>query len=156
MRMRTPPPRPPAPRGAYTLVEVLAVTVMLGLLAGLGAPPLLRAIAGDPLVRAADHLAQAFRDARSQAYGHRLRLELEASGFIAMITVDGVRSRLPDTRVPESIQLSWSRDGRPARLLECDARGHSLDTDVVLQQDARELRYAINGLTGAWVRRTTP
>jgi len=144
------------PRRAYTLVEVLAVTVLLGLVAGLGVPPLLRSIAGDPLGRAAGRLALAFRDARALAYGQRLGIELEAGGFTIAATDDRARSSLPGARLPETVQATWSRNGRPIRLLELDARGHGLDTDVVLRQDARELHFTIDGLTGAWLGRTAP
>jgi prepilin-type N-terminal cleavage/methylation domain-containing protein len=143
-------------RRAYTLVEVMAVTVLLGLLATLGVPPMLRAMAGDPLERAAGRLVQAFRDVRAQAYGHRLDLELTSSGFTAAISDDGVRSAMPPARLPEAIQVTWTRRGRPVTRLELDPRGHGLDLDVVLRQDEREQLFTIDGLTGRWTPRTRP
>lgn len=143
-------------RRAYTLVEVMAVTVLLGLLATLGVPPMLRAMAGDPLERAAGRLVQAFRDARAQAYGHRLELDLGAWGFAAAIIGDGARAALPPVRLPESVQVTWTRRGRPVTHLELDPRGHGLDLDVVLRQDERERLFTIDGLTGRWTPRTRP
>ena len=143
-------------RHAYTLVEVLAVTVLLGLVASLGVPPMLRAMTGDPLDRAAGRMAQAFRDVRAQAYGHRLVLELTAAGFTATVSDDGVRSVLPPLRLPEDIQATWTRRGRPAPRLELDPRGHGLDTEVTLRLDERELSFAIDGLTGQWTSKGRP
>lgn len=143
-------------RHAYTLVEVLAVSVLLGVLATLGVPPMLRAMAGDPLERAAAQLTRSFRDLRAQAFGHRLDLELAAWGFTAVSDADGRRTELPTTRLPEAIQVTWTRRGRPAPRLELDARGHGLDTEVTLRQDERELSFTIDGLTGRWAPRTRP
>ena len=143
-------------RHAFTLVEMLAVTVLLGLLASLGVPPLLRTITGDPLGRAADRLNLAFRDARAQAHGHRLGLDLDTSGFTATTEEDGQLVELPTTRVPETIQLTWTRNGRSVRRLDLDPRGHGLDTDVTLRFDERELHFTIDGLTGAWMPRSAP
>jgi prepilin-type N-terminal cleavage/methylation domain-containing protein len=143
-------------RRAFTLVEVLAVTVLLGLVASLGVPPMLRAMAGDPLERAAGRLAQAFRDVRAQAYGHRLDLELSTRGFSATAVDQGQRTVLPPARLPETIQVAWTRQGRPAPRLELDPRGHGLDTEVALRQDGRELLFTIDGLTGRWTTRARP
>ena len=141
---------------AYTLVEVLAVTVLLGLVAGLGAPPLLRTLAGDPLGRAAGHLAQTFRDARAQAYGRPLSLTLESWGFSAVCREAGGPTSLATTPLPEAIQVSWTRQRRPLRHLELDRRGHGLDTEVVLRQDDQEVAYTIDGLTGRWLAKAVP
>lgn len=143
-------------RHAYTLVEVLAVSVLLGVLATLGVPPMLRAMAGDPLERAAAQLTRSFSDVRAQAYGHRLDLELAAWGFTAASIDDGARVALPPLRLPESIQLSWTRRGRPVTRLEIDPRGHSPDLDVVLRQDERDRLFTIDGLTGRWTPRVRP
>lgn len=141
---------------AYTLVEVLAVTVLLGLVASLGVPSLLRAISGDPLDRAAGRLAQAFRDTRAQAYGHHLSMRLESWGFTSVSGNDGVRTTLPTARVPESVQLSWTRNSRAVDLLDLDPRGHGPDTEVALRQDDRELLFTIDGLTGRWLPKAPP
>lgn len=141
------------PRHAYTLVEVLAVTVLLGLLATLGAPPMLRAMAGDPLERAAARLIQGFRDTRAQAYGHRLELELDASGFIP---VRGDGQDAAPVRLGEAVQVSWSRRNQQVARLSIDPRGHSLDLDVTMRLDERELSYAVDGLTGRWLAKARP
>jgi prepilin-type N-terminal cleavage/methylation domain-containing protein len=143
-------------RQAYTLVEVLAVTVLLGLIAGLASPSLLRAVTGDPLRRAADRLALAYRDVRAQAFGRHLSLELEPWGFSATSHAGGQRVALPSTRLPEVIQVSWIRDGRSVHLVDIDPRGHGPDLDVAVLQDARELRYTVDGLTGQWTSRALP
>lgn len=130
------------PRRAYTLVEVLAATALLALVAALAAPPLLRAVAGDPLARAGEQLARGYRDVRSQAFGRPLVLELGASGFSA--------GPLPGVRLPDAVQAAWSRHERTVRRLELDARGHGLDTVVVLRHAGRERRFTIDGLTGWW------
>lgn len=143
-------------RHAYTLVEVLAVTVLLGVVATLGAPPLLRSITGDPLGQAAGRLAHAFRDARAQAYGHRISMRLEPWGFSGASIEDGIRTSLPTARLPESVQASWTRRGRSTNLLDLDARGHGPDTDVALRQDDREMIYTIDGLTGRWALKAPP
>ena len=143
-------------RLAFTLVEVLAVTVLLGVLATLGVPPMLRAMAGDPLERAAAQLTRSFRDVRALAYGHRLDLELAVWGFSAALLDNGARTDLQPARLPESIQVFWTRRGRPVQRLELDARGHGLDTDVTLRQDERERSFTIDGLTGRWAARVRP
>ena len=134
-------------RRAYTLVEVLAVTVLLGVLATLGVPPMLRAMAGDPLERAAAQLARGYRDARAQAFGRRLDLELASWGFAAA-SADG--GRLAPTRLPDEFQVSWTRNGKPVPQHGIDARGHALDLDVAVRDADRELFYTVDGLTGRW------
>ena len=143
-------------RHAFTLVEVMAVTVLLGVLATLGVPPMLRAMAGDPLERAAAQITRSFRDLRAQAYGHRLELDLTAWGFTAARIEDGARAALPPFRLPDSIQVSWSRRGRPVTRLEIDPRGHGLDHEVVLRQDERDMLFTIDGLTGRWTPKVRP
>jgi prepilin-type N-terminal cleavage/methylation domain-containing protein len=143
-------------RGGYTLVEVLAVSVLLGLLAALGVPPLMRAITGDPLARAAQQLAQTFRDARAQAFGHRLSLDLEPWGFTAAIADDGARTALPSVHLPDSVYVSWTRTSTSVRQLLLDARGHGLDTDVYLHQGGQDLVFTIDGLTGRWTPKVQP
>jgi prepilin-type N-terminal cleavage/methylation domain-containing protein len=130
----------------YTLVEVLAVTVVLGLLAGIGVPPLVRTIAGDPLARASATLARDLRDARAAAFGRPLALTLAADGFAS---ADG---RPSASRLPATVQAEWRRDSRTATRLELDRRGHGPDTALILRHEGRELRYAIDGLTGRWTR----
>jgi prepilin-type N-terminal cleavage/methylation domain-containing protein len=143
-------------RHAFTLVEVMAVTVLLGVLASLGVPPMLRAMAGDPLERAAAQITLSFRDLRAQAYGHRLELDLAAWGFAAARIEDGGRATLPPFRLPETIQVSWTRRGRPVTRLEIDPRGHGFDHEVVLRQDEREKPFTIDGLTGRWTPKVRP
>ena len=143
-------------RHGYTLVEVLAVTVLLGLIASLSVPPLLRAMSRDPLSHAADQLAHAFRDLRAQAYGHHISLELETWGFSAVSIDDGVRTALPTARLPDAVQVSWTRNGRTTRALDLSARGHGLNTEVTLQRDNRDLSFTIDGLTGTWTRKAAP
>jgi len=143
-------------RNAYTLVEVLAVTVLLGVVASLGMPSLVRAIAGNPLERAAGRLALAFRDVRAQGYGHRLSLGLEPWGFTAVSSDRGGRTNLPTAQLPGGVQVFWSRHGRTTRAMELDPRGHGLDTDVTLRLDDRDLRFTIDGLTGVWIAKATP
>lgn len=138
-------------RHAYTLVEVLAVTVLLGLVASLGIPPLLRSIAGDPLERAAGQLVLAYRDARAQAYGHRVRFALEPWGFSAA-SRDGLPAGLPEAHLPDGIRVAWTCAGRPVGVLDLDARGHGLDAGVVLRRDERAVGFMVDGLTGQWRR----
>lgn len=137
-------------RHAYTLVEVLAVTVLLGLLATLGVPPLLRTISGDPLGKAADRLVLAFRDTRAKSFGRPANFTLEPWGFSA----DGVTD--PAARLPDSIRATWTRNGLGVRQLLLDSRGHGPDTDVLLRLDDRELRFALDGLTGLWTLKAAP
>lgn len=144
------------PRRAYTLVEVLAVTVLLGVVASLGVPPLLRAISGDALARAADRLAQSFRDARAQGYGQRLDFDLDSWGFAAVAGEGRARTTVAEVRLGDGIQAGWTRNGRPLRRLELDPRGHGLDATLALRQDGRELRFAIDGLTGTWLPAAPP
>lgn len=137
---------------AYTLLEVLAVTVLLGLLVSLGAPPLLRVISGDPLERAAGQLAVGFRDARAQAYGRQIRMQLEPWGFTA-VPADAAAST---TRIADDIAVIWTRKGHPIRSLDLDPRGHGLDAEVALRRDERTVAFTVDGLTGRWLPRTRP
>ena len=118
--------------------------------------PMLRAIVGDPLGRAAEHLAQELRDLRAQHYGHHLNLNLDMSGFSLVSTARGASGDLPPVRLPDSIQATWTRDGRSARHLDFDAYGHALDTEITLRQGNRDLMFSIDGLTGRWTPRTRP
>jgi prepilin-type N-terminal cleavage/methylation domain-containing protein len=155
--MRPTPPRrisannrlPAMPRRAYTLVEMLVTTALLALVATLVAPPIMRRITGDSLSQAAEQLGQAFRDTRSQAFGRPLVLVLEPWGFSAGAQRTGIR-------LPEAVQVAWLRHGRAVQRLELDARGHAVDTEVVLRRAGRERRFVIDGLTGRWRAEEAP
>ncbi len=133
------------PRRSYTLIEMLAVMALLGLLAALAAPGVVRAMTGDPLQAAADRLSRAMRGARAAAFGRAVAIELAPWGF-AVGGPGGVTLRLPD-----GIAAAWTCDGRPAQRLALDPRGHGPDTRLVLAQGRREISLVIDGLTGQWM-----
>lgn len=142
-------------RRAYTLVEVLAVTVLLGLVVGLAVPALVRAADHDPAGRAGERLAHAFRSARALGYGHPLHFELDGSGFTALAVGPGARRPLATFRLPASVQAVWTSGGRAVEAVQLDARGHGPDLELALRLEstAQERVLLADGLTGLWAVR---
>lgn len=131
---------------AYTLVELLAVVILLGLMAGLGVPALVRMAQGDPLDRAVAGVRSRVADLQRFACGLGCRVDLTMAGWIA-------DARLaPALRVDPSIHLTWLQtDGRALRQLIFDHRGRSVDWQIEIRHEDRRRSYRISGISGEWL-----
>lgn len=133
-------------RHGYTLIELLAVVVVLGLAAGIGIPPLVRLVGGSPLDRASHAVRAGDLQARQLARGTGLNLDLLDDGVAS-------RTTTPEHRVvmePGS-SVAWSTpDGKPLRTLTIDSRGRSIDLLVEVRVGRDRRRYLVSGISGEW------
>lgn len=130
----------------YTLIELLAVVVILGLAAGLGIPPLARMASGNPLERACQTMNAGDRRARQLALGNGLEVDLLA---------EGLRSRSAaiahEAMIASGGVLTWSTlDGRQLQRLVIDHRGHSKDLLVEITIGQQQRKYLVSGISGEW------
>lgn len=138
----------------YTLVELLAVVILLGLMAGLGVPALVRMAQGDPLDRAIASLRSSISDLRRSAFGSGCQVDVTMSGWIS----DG--RQLPALRVDPAIHLTWLQtDGQILQQLIFDRKGRSTDWQIEIRHEDRRKFYRISGISGEWlelINRTVP
>lgn len=136
--------RRPGPEAGYTLIELLAVVMLLGLVAGAGGGMVQRAAQPDPVERARGMLADWFTDLRQD---RPVRLLLTSTGC-GVEDADGNDSCT--LRFPDGI-LRW-RDGQGHDLttLACDAHGWSPDCQVEVQHGDLRFRLERLGLSGEW------
>jgi prepilin-type N-terminal cleavage/methylation domain-containing protein len=138
----------------YTLIELLAVVVVLGLVAGVGVPPLVRMVGGSPLDRACQAVRDADRHARRLAHGRGIEFDLLSDGFDSRTA--SVEHSL---RLAPGSSVSWlTADGKPLRRLAMNSRGRSVDmrVGVIVARDRRE--FQVSGISGEWfeIRRAEP
>lgn len=138
----------PVRNPGYTLIELLAVVVVLGLAAGIGIPPLVRMAGGTPLDRACATLRGG--DARARLLARETALDLTFD-----LEPTGLRCRTArhplEVSLPEGAIVTWlAVDGRPLRSLAINPRGRSQDLiiQVTVARDAR--RFRLLGLSGEW------
>lgn len=126
-----------------TLVEVLAVVVLLGLVAAVVAPSLLRARTGT----AAPDLARCLDEARLAAMGRGLTVDLVTQG----LTWPRTPTAMADGRLPEA-SCSWQdARGQPIDRLAIDAHGRHQDLRLTLTTAAGVSAWQIQGIAGTWV-----
>jgi prepilin-type N-terminal cleavage/methylation domain-containing protein len=132
----------------YTLIELLAVVVVLGLAAGIGIPPLVRLAGGTPLERACALLRDGDARARmlARGTGRELAFELDAGGMRCRAAREPLEALLP-----EGVSAEWlATDGQPLRTLTIDSRGRSRDLSLRLRAVGASRRFHLLGLSGEW------
>lgn len=137
-------------RRAYTLIEVLVVVIIVGLIAALGVPAVVRQIGSTPLERTVLLLRTADRQARA----------LAVSGDVeVVVTSDGMSHRsktdVAQTLCEPGITLAWSSPaGKPVHGFTVDRHGRTQDVVVEITIGDERQRYALFGLSGEWSRIT--
>jgi prepilin-type N-terminal cleavage/methylation domain-containing protein len=133
----------------YTLLELLAVILILGMLTVLAGPILLRRLRPDPLGTASTGLRQAEAEIRRLAVGSGARLDLR---------VDGLEWRGPAGlavayRCPATVAVSWRgvEPAVPLSTLTIDDHGRSPDMMVTIASGAATATWLVSGLSGAWI-----
>ncbi len=131
---------------AYTLIELLAVVVILGLAASLGVPSLVRSVNGQSLDRVCRDLRDAEHRARHLALGRGMELELSTDGFAC------TQPDLPCAfRAAPGGSVIWSNtEGRSKKRLAINQRGRSEDlwVEVTLREQSRF--FFVSGISGEW------
>lgn len=147
-------PCPNRRRCAYTLIELLAVVVLLALLAGLALPALVRTARTDPLDRAVSAARSACHQLRVLAVGSAVHAELTPAGFTAYRIRDGGNegATLVDLRLDADLDMTWSNgSGNPLTRIAIDHRGRSEDLLVTMRAGSRHRRFRISGISGEWL-----
>ncbi|MBA3938949.1 MAG: type II secretion system protein [Planctomycetes bacterium] len=132
----------------YTLVELLAVVLILGMLTVLAGPILVRRLQVDPVAAASEGLRQAQAEVRRLAVGSGARLSLRS---------DGLEWRGPAGlgvayHCPDGVAVQWRglAPALPMADLVIDARGRSGDVLVTISKGPARATWVISGLSGAW------
>lgn len=143
-------------RLALTLLEILAVIVLLGLVA--------MALNATGLLRSQPRLARAEAISALRAFEHRVRLEAIGAGGYCRVTTTGMYGEVgwPTSRpraswsepLPAHTEVLLLVDGHPSERLIYDARGRSVDAEIVVTGFGAESRLHLAGLTGTWVEST--
>lgn len=134
-------------RHGLTLIETLAVTALLGMVAALGVPALVRSIAQDPLDAVVTGLMSQEAQARALAYGRGGHVELRGNG-LGML---GPHGDLVTYVAPSDVQLDWTISGSSAVRLDYDTAGRSRDVAVTATREQHYIRLQLAGLTGEWL-----
>ena len=135
-------------RVAYTLIETLAVLVVLGLVAALGVPALVRTTGGDPLARAIASTAAVDQRLRQAAIGRGGELRFAESHIEAWVTGDPT----PREVIAPGFTISGRQlpRGELLRTLLIDCDGRSDDAELVFIGGDRRQRITVHGLSGEW------
>lgn len=155
-------PRPRPPRSAYTLIELLAVVMVLSLMAGLTVPTLARRAAGDPVDAAIARLLDEEARVRCLAVGRGASLELASDGFIAAfdVSADVAAGAADAAELPLHLggllTTSWSDHDQPVARLRIDRYGRSRDLVLAVDDGRTVRRYRLAGLSGEWSRLEEP
>jgi prepilin-type N-terminal cleavage/methylation domain-containing protein len=132
-------------RTAYTLIELLAVVVVLGMLASIGIPPLARAATGTPLERACRAVQTCEQRARQDARGTGVDLDLTADG------IHPVGAPPAEALVGPEVALAWrSAADAPLRRLHIDRHARSVDLVVEIRHGELRRRFLVSGISGEW------
>jgi hypothetical protein len=130
-----------------TLMEVLAVCVLLGLVAVAIAPAVARR--RQPPVQAfAEALRQADQELRLRAHGVGARWERRA--FTIEGTVGGAADAAVVVEIPQGVTCTWRRGDRTLEELAIDPWGRSADLAAELEGGGQRLHLRCDGLVGAW------
>jgi prepilin-type N-terminal cleavage/methylation domain-containing protein len=142
------------PRRAYTLIETLAVLVVLGLVAALGVPALARSAGGDPVARAVAAVAAVDQRLRQSALGRGGELRFSAGRIEAWVVGDSQPLAVVDAGPVITGRLQPR--GEPLRTLVIDTDGRSLDAELWLTVGERRQHVSVLGLSGEWVVEAAP
>ena len=141
-------------RVAMTLLELLAVVVVLGLLG--------TAVSTAGLWRGRSRAELSSAVATVRTAEVRARLAALDNGGCFRLTPSEMRSEPAATYgsmsailvdpLPPRVDVSLMVDGRPTDRVVYDARGRSADVEVQVRGSGSEILKAhVNGLTGAWI-----
>jgi hypothetical protein len=124
-------------RTGYTLIELLA---------GLGAPALVRRVGDSSIERVSAILRQGHEQARFLSFSRGMDVTLGQDGMGDAHDADNFSVQLPT-----GASVSWlTHDEKPLRLLSLDARGRSVDFLVEIVRGSDRRRYRIAGISGEW------
>ena len=142
----------PTFRAGLTLVEILAVVILLGLLGtALTAMPLLRGRVDADAQAAAARIRTAEQRARAGAIGGGGVFRLDQVSMFGSITWPPSAATQTWTEdLPSGFDVRVFCDRRPTDRLHYDARGRSPDAELHLLTGDREWRWQVDGLTGVW------
>ena len=135
------------PRRALTLLEILAVVVIIGILA-VSAGSLAAKLAGKPdLAReSAALLMDGLRQLREDPGSGGVAVHLDAQGFAAQ-QANGLLRR----SVGIDVLARWTSGGAPLNTLAIDQGGRSADVELEVTSRTTTYRFLISGLTGATI-----
>lgn len=142
--------------GAFTLVELMAVVVLLALVSALGAVGLSNTGGRARLDTAAATLLYADRSARLLAQRHgSLELGLSRDGATLSITTafDAARIRVYELPRGTRVELLGAHSAEPVQAIVLDARGRGDDYLARILLGERAESWSVAGLTG-WVTRS--
>ncbi|MBA3708096.1 MAG: prepilin-type N-terminal cleavage/methylation domain-containing protein [Planctomycetes bacterium] len=132
----------------FTLLEILAVVVLLGVISGAGLTGLAHAGRTDPIAQAIDALSD---------HGHMIRMSARGNAPISLELHDrgwrvGGRDDLSNVTVPVGVSLEWCDEtGTIIDHVLIDSHGRSADATIRCRQGQRQDTWCWLGLTGELV-----
>jgi prepilin-type N-terminal cleavage/methylation domain-containing protein len=139
-------------RNGYTLIELLAVVMVLGLVSAVVAPAFTRSASGDPIDHAVAALHAGDHRMRLHAIGSGGRTVLEAHGFTYAPAVDD-KNDDPGIVVAldSDIEVTWTDDRQNSlREVTIDPRGRTRDLGVAIRARGSQRSFQIHGISGEW------
>jgi prepilin-type N-terminal cleavage/methylation domain-containing protein len=137
-------PRWAPSRSGLTLIELLAVLVLLGLVSTLAVPTLSRLSQ-----RRADRMFAALRDLDSDTR-RQARLDSRSIDLLEVLRTSGIPG---ETGAGTPPALSWkASDGHDLTSLIIDSRGRSADALLTLSVDGDVVEARLLGIADEWVR----
>lgn len=140
-------------RTALTLMEILAVCVLLGLVAVASAPTVARH--RPPAIDAfTARLRAADLEVRLRARGQGARWEHRGYAVIGVIGRES--TDIVSLDLPPGMSCTWTSSDRPVEELAIDRWGRSADLTVVVHDGRQERRLHCDGLIGGWRVESVP
>lgn len=126
-----------------TLLEILAVVVLLGIVTAVVAPGLMAALVNDPLSEAVQQCRSAAGAARVAAQTSGRRLDLRPDG---LVVYDDHGHEIQAVRCDTSISIAWHSDGP----MTFDPSGRIAPFQGTFRRGDRVLQVAVDGIAGCW------
>ena len=137
-------------RSGFTLIEIVAVTVVLGLIAGIGVPSLVRRVAHDGSAQTIAELQSFTQQAISFAQGQGATAHLAMNDFSI---ADAQEHPVITATWDRACEVTWRDErGQQALTWTWDHRGRSADGTIDIRHRGKLERYRFLGLTGEWLQ----
>ena len=138
-------------RSGFTLIEVLAVVVLLAVISTLSIAGLSSTSAGASLMRLKAECRNLDAHARlaAQSSGKPMTIQHKQDANLIELLEDTDSERLSIVSWPAALTLRMEIGGVPASTVVLDRLGRSPDYSFIILRDQHESRLDIAGLTGA-------
>lgn len=138
-------------RKAFTLIELLAVIVIVSLIAAVATVSLASADLNAGLLKAGASLREVDARARLHARtsGKSVFLKLDQEHYNSLMLFDAQQRQLSKVQLHQDVKVQFMSDVNiPRQLINFDRLGRSEDYQVIIESSATAQRISFSGLTG--------